>query len=406
MSLSHDVDRRRSRAVFVVESLEERALMATFQVPSLAGLGGGRDLAGTFNRMVGSLQAQIAINAPRDDDPGHLTAVVNDMINQFESSSTSLFGPKPTLNALLQYQGETTRDAIDAFKLQLDAGLINRSAFNSGAFMAINEMTQSRQVWPSGTPLQTYLVLATNTSNDLAALTRAAQASTSSVTDQDAAAVVRAEAEAFQSEVLLATTRQPRIANTVVDAAAALTSQVDAAVGSPDFAGQLAAATATFTAAMVGPGGFFGPGGAVGRLYAQPPNVPDPLNMSDASTFAHLQYRQIETTGPLALHRNFSSSANRFGRFLSADTFKSPTQAIRKLALDQSWYGTNQAYFTEDVTLPANTTVYVGRVAPIYQGIFRREAKPSLYPGMASQYLILNTRAPGITWDEFRATGT
>ena len=56
--------------------------------------------------------------------------------------------------------------------------------------------------------------------------------------------------------------------------------------------------------------------------------------------------------------------------------------------------------------LPAGTTYYVGRVAPIYQGIFRREAKPSIYPGMASQYLITNTRDPNIVWDDFRATGT
>lgn len=379
--------------------------MATFQVPSLAGLGGGRNLSGTFDRMVGSLQAQIAINAPRDDDPGHLTQVVNDLVNQFESSSASLFGSKPSLNALLQYQGETTRDAINAFKLQFDAGLINRSAFNSDAFMAINEITQSRQVWPAGTPLQTYLVLATETSDGLAAVTKSVQTA-GVISDQTAAALVQAQAEAFQSEVLLATTRQPRIANTVVNVTAGLTSQVDAAVGGPDFAGQLGTATATFTAALVGQGGYFGPGGPIGRQYAQLPNVPNPLDMSHASTFAHLQYRQVETTSPLVLHRNFSSASNRYGGYLSADTFQSPTQAIRRLALDQSWYGTNQAYFVENVTLPTSTTVYVGRVAPIYQGIFRREATPSLYPGMASQYLVLNTRDPNIVWDAFQATGT
>ncbi|MDR3618343.1 MAG: hypothetical protein P4L85_03260 [Paludisphaera borealis] len=378
--------------------------MATFQVPSLAGLGGGRNLRGTFERMVGSLQAQIAINAPRDDDPAHLTQVVNELVDQYEGAAGSLFGSKPALRTLLVYQGETTRDAINALNLQLNVGLINRPAFNSNAFMEINELTQSRQVWPVGTPLQTYLVLSTKTSDDIANLSVVVQ--TSTVTNETAAAVVRAEAEAFQSEVLLATTRQPRIGNTVVNVSANLTSQVDAAVGSPDFAAQLVAASTTFASALVEPGGFFGPGGAIGRRYAQLPNVPSPLGISDASTFANLQYRQIETTSPLVLHRNFSSSSNRFGRFLSADTFKSPTDAVRRLALDQSWYGTNQAYFVEDVTVPANSKVYVGRVAPIFQGIFQREAKPSLYPGMASQYLILNTRDPGIVWDNFRATGT
>jgi hypothetical protein len=191
----------------------------------------------------------------------------------------------------------------------------------------------------------------------------------------------------------------------VTSVTASLTSQVAEAVGDPDFAAQLGAAAAGFTTALVSPGGFFGPGGTIGRHYAQLPNVANPLSIGQAATFANLQYRQAATTAPLVLHRNFSSAINQKGSFLSGDTFKSPTDAIRRLALDQSWYGTNQATFVEDVTIPAGITYYVGRVAPIYQGIFRREAKPSLYPGMASQYLVLS-RDPNIKWDNFRATGT
>ncbi len=80
----------------------------------MAGLGGGRNIAKSFERMVGSLQAQISIEAPRDADPAIVTQAVNELVDQYESASASLFGSRPALVALLNYQGETTRDAINA----------------------------------------------------------------------------------------------------------------------------------------------------------------------------------------------------------------------------------------------------------------------------------------------------
>jgi hypothetical protein len=403
MGVRHEV--RSNRGAWRVEVLEVRALMATFQMPTLDGLGGGRNAAASFERMVGSLQAQIAIQAPRDTAPEAFVRVVDEVVGQYEAASASAFARNPRLVDLLRLQGETTRQAVRSLKLQHDEGLIGLSTFHADAFQEIQELTLSRDVWPVGTPLQTFFVLARESSDDLAAVATVVQASTT-IAQESAAAVLRTEAAAFQSEVLLATMHQPQVSAPVVRATTTLIAQVDAAVGEPDFASRIALATAGFADALVNPGGVFGPGGSIGRRYPQLPTVPDPLSIQDAATFDRLQYRQIRTTETTVLHRNYSSSANRYGRFMSTETFASPAEAIRRLALDQSWYGTNQASFVQDVSLPPGLTIYVGRVAPIYQGIFRREARPSLYPGGAPQYLVADTRAPGIVWYDFRATGT
>ena len=64
--------------------------------------------------------------------------------------------------------------------------------------------------------------------------------------------------------------------------------------------------------------------------------------------------------------------------------------AIRKLALDQSYYHPNLATMKVDVVAPAGTTVYVGAVAPIPQGVYSPRLRPALYPGGANQTVILD----------------
>ena len=98
--------------------------------------------------------------------------------------------------------------------------------------------------------------------------------------------------------------------------------------------------------------------------------------------------------------------ANLRGRFLSSQLFATPVQAVRRQALDQSWYNTNAAFFVANVTIPEGYTIYVGKVAPIYQGIFSRERIPSLYPGGATQVVVLNSRDPALVYTNLRATGT
>ena len=401
--------RRPRRLSVLVEALEARSLLAsgspTFALPSLAGLNGGRNVPAAFARMVGTLQAQIEINAPKNADPAHLTGVVDGLVGQYEAASAALFASAPPLVALLTYQGEAIRSAIDSLDGQLVTGLISRRSFDSNAFMAIQELTLSRQVWPLGTPAQEFLVVSTETADELEAVAEGLRG-VRPLADPTAAALVRAEAYSYQTEVLVGAGGNNLIVNSVIVADAQLISRVDAAVGSPDFASQAGSAVQGFADALINPGGLFGPGGAIGKTFPQPPTVPDPLSIGDAATFTNLQYREVVTAAPLVLHRNFTGASDQFGRFLSSDLFASPAQAVRNLALDQSWYGTNQASFVEDVTLPAGTTVYVGTVAPIFQGIYRREPRPSVYPGGSSQYLLANSRDPAITWTDLRATGT
>ena len=213
-----EVHRKRIRFSFDIEALEGRALLSTataiFQVPP--GVGPAAQASAStpalFARMVGSLQAQIEIQAPRDDAPQHLTDTVNQLVSQFEADSTRLFAAsRPWLNQLLQLQGEATRSAINSYKVQLDTGLIPKTSyFNEDVFLVIQEMTLSRKVWPKGTPIQEFLVLSYEAKQGLDALVQ--NLSTPGPGQLSAAvadAVVHAESYAFQTDVLLGATRKP-----------------------------------------------------------------------------------------------------------------------------------------------------------------------------------------------------
>ena len=159
--------RQHRRASIGIEALEVRSLLSgstvIFQLPIGLATDGARARTSTpalFARMVGSLQAQIETQVPRDDAPQHLTDSVSQLVSQFEADAARFFaGSRPYLNTLLQYQGEATRAAINSYKSQLDTGLIKTGSFNENAFLAIQEMTLSRKVWPVGTPIQEFLVL-------------------------------------------------------------------------------------------------------------------------------------------------------------------------------------------------------------------------------------------------------
>jgi len=410
-----DPDRKQRQFSIAIEALEVRSLLsasaAVFQLPPglAAASPEGNTTPALFARMVGALQAQIETQAPRDDAAQHLTNTVNLLVNQYEADAARLFAAsRPGLNTLLQLQGEATRSAINSYKEQLDTGLITRTSdFNEDVFLVIQEMTLSRKVWPVGTPLQEFLVLSDEAKQGLDALVQNLDTPGPGQLPAAAAdAVVHAESYAYQTEVLLGSTRSPLITNTVTLAVGCMVSHVDAAVGQSDFTAQVQAAEQTFNATLIDPSGLFGSHGALGRFIKQPPNVPAPLKIDDAATFANLQYREVKTTATMVVNRSFSVQANLKGRFLSTQLFATPTQAVRRQALDQSWYHTNAATFVADVTIPAGYTIYVGKVAPIYQGIFAREPVPSLYPGGATQVVVLNSRDPALVYTNLRATGT
>ncbi len=409
-------DRQQRQFSVAIEALEIRSLLSTtavvFQLPPglAAASRGGNPTPALFASMVGSLQAQIETQAPRDDAPQQLTSTVNLLVNQYEADAARLFAAsRPGLNTLLQFQGEATRSAINSYKAQLDTGLIARTSyFNEDVFLVIQEMTLSRKVWPVGTPLQEYLVLSDEANQGLDALVLNLNTpGPGQLSDAAADAVVHAESYAYQTEVLLGSTRSPLITNTVTLAVGRLVSHVDAAVGQSDFTTQVQAAEQTFKATLVDPSGLFGSHGTLGRFIKQPPSVPDPLrNIDDVATFANLQYREVKTTAPVVVYRSFSVLANLRGRFLSTQLFATAAQAVRRQALDLTWYNTNAATFVADVTIPKDYTIYVGKVAAIYQGIFERQPVPSLYPGGATQVVVLNSRDSALVYSNLRATGT
>jgi hypothetical protein len=258
-----------------------------------------------------------------------------------------------------------------------------------------------------GTPLQAFLVRSLQADEGLSALVKNLETpGPGRLSDAEANAVVDAAAYAYRTDMLLGATRSPLITNTVNRAVTKLVSQVGAAVGKSDFTAELTVAQRAFDAALVDPRGLFGPGGALGRFIKQPPKVPHPLSISDAATFTNLQYREVKTAAPMVAYRSFSSTANIRGRFISTQRFATPAPAVRRQSLDQSWYNTNAATFVANVAIPRGYTIYVGKAAAIYQGIFARECVPSLYPGGATQILVRNSRDPALVYSSFRATGT
>lgn len=406
--------RRLPRFAARLENLECRSLLSStsvaFQVPSLTDLlaaarRGVNVVPAVFNRMVGALQVQIDIKAPRDTPAPQLTQTVNQLAESFESAAHNLFSvTNPRLYTLLELQGQEIAGAINSEAIQLNTQLIKTAVFNESAFLSIQELTLSRKLWPAGTPPEDFLIRSLQATGGLDTVVSDQTSPNPRLTDTQAAQVVDDEADAFQTDMLLAATPKPLITNTVNAAVGNLVTQVNAAVGSPSFPAQLSSAERSFDAVLVGSGGLFGRGGPFSRFIKQPPNVPDPLPIGDAATFANLQYREIQTHPKLPAYRYFSVDANEKGRFFSTQYFASPAQAVRKSALDQSWYYIDPAYFVAFVTIPANCPIYKGPVAPIYQGIFRREAVPSIYPGGATQILVRNKYAP--EYGETRATGT
>src|SRR5690242_5442593 len=91
-SFPQSADLRHHRASPGIEALEVRSLLSTtavlFQLPPGLATAAARGRVSTpalFGRMVGSLQAQIETQAPRDDAPQHLTDTVNEFVGQFET---------------------------------------------------------------------------------------------------------------------------------------------------------------------------------------------------------------------------------------------------------------------------------------------------------------------------------
>ncbi|MBH8555808.1 hypothetical protein I8751_26365 [Nostocaceae cyanobacterium CENA357] len=126
------------------------------------------------------------------------------------------------------------------------------------------------------------------------------------------------------------------------------------------------------------------------RVLAEEISSSCPLPSEIAITFLNSKCQEVKLEQPQTFYRYYSSTENRYGRYLTADQYKTNVEVIKNLALDQSWG--NKATMIQPVTLPAGMTVYQGIVAP--------QTPTQCYPGGGQQTFIKDTRDPNIKWSE------
>jgi len=277
--------------------------------------------------------------------------------------------------------------------------------------VTVEHLTLSRPLWPYGTPLLAYI---NRTEQFQSALNNAG----SKLDVHVAATQAKAESASYLADIQLATLRRPGLGNYLSQQVDALGGAIDAAAqsGSKEaFKGAITTFTAT-TYNKANGDGMLGPRGAYGKHFIQPttdnqlPAGVPTVAFADANTFAFGRYRGQQVTKEQVFHRNFSEAPQRFGRFVTTRVYPTSAAAIRGSALDQTFGPPpNEAFYVEEVivkpptNIPANH-LYVGKVAPIYQGILA--PRNTLYPGMGSQVLVRDTRNDGVTFTNQRTTGT
>ncbi|MBD2499773.1 hypothetical protein [Anabaena azotica] len=126
------------------------------------------------------------------------------------------------------------------------------------------------------------------------------------------------------------------------------------------------------------------------RVLAQEVAASCPLPTEIAITFLDSKCQAVTLEQPQTFYRYYSSSTNKYGRYLTTNQYKTNVEVIRNLALNQSWG--NKATTMLKVTLPAGTVVYQGIVAP--------QNPSQCYPGGGQQTFIQDTRDPNIKWVE------
>lgn len=434
--------RRRRVRLDRLEALESRQLLTTtsytFVAPDLSTLEHqANPTAAMFNRLVGSLQAQIVLGplkalqsiggamgsppaVPQTINGNKYVAAVVNMVQGFEAAATQQEPSNQTLDHLVQLQGA----ALDAQTVALNAKRNDNimgfsdtpmpgttSPFYNSNLTTVEHLTLSRPLWPYGTPILDYINRTELFETDLTT----AVSNIPTLGIAAAANLAQIEAASFTADINLSTLQQPGLDRFMNQQVGTLLTQINAAAQSgPSGAAAFAAAVQSFTTATydkTNGAGYLGPRGAYGRYFVQPTTdnqVPagKALLYSTVNTFAYGRYKtkQLHTTA--LYHRNFGNTSNEvasneYGSFVTTALYPNSAVAIRKSALDQTFLPLPTAFYVEDVYVPAGQYVSVGRVAPIYQGVLT--PRNTLYPGLASQ-IVINSRAAD--FENQRTTGT
>ena len=463
--------RRRRVRLDRLEALESRQLLTTtsytFVAPDLSTLEHqANPTAAMFNRLVGSLQAQIVLGplkalqsiggatmgspaVPQTINGNQYVAAVANMVQGFEAAATQEEPSNQKLDHLVQLQGA----ALDAQTVALNAkrndellsdqpGITASGSYSPGTtslfynanLTTVEHLTLSRPLWPYGTPILDYInrteLFETDLTTAVSSISGSVSMSIPKLGIAAAANLAQIEAASFTADINLSTLQRPGLDTFMNQQVGTLLTQINAAAQSgPSGAAAFAAAVQSFTTATYDQrtgAGYLGPRGAYGRYFVQPTTanqVPSeayknaafkpPFPYSTGNTFAYGRYKAKQLLKTATYHRNFGNTSNEiasneFGSFVTTALYPNSAVAIRKSALDQTFLPLPTAFYVEDVEVPARHWVFLGRVAPIYQGVLT--PRNTLYPGLASQIVIDNSRSvaglPNVMFVNQRTTGT
>ncbi|BAY76494.1 Secreted protein [Nostoc sp. DSM 114161] len=126
------------------------------------------------------------------------------------------------------------------------------------------------------------------------------------------------------------------------------------------------------------------------QVLAQEVSSSCPLPADIAITFLNSECKEVKLEQPQTFYRYYSSSNNKYGRYLTADKYNTNVEVIKNLALNQEWG--NQATQILTVTLPAGTLTYQGIVGP--------QTPKECYPGGGQQTFIKDSKDPNIKWSD------
>jgi hypothetical protein len=413
-----------------LECLEARSLL------SVTPLATANSTQAVFANLLGELQSQVEhgplailthtnITIQQSDD---FVSGVSAVVSTWEHAVAELLPSRPGLVHLLDLQGTAFLDTEVQWQMRFQDNLYPTTRGDSAplpdptynylkaATTTVRQLTESRLLWPMDTPdLALYEradilahTLATDVVNTLAS------GSTPHLSPVRAETLGLAEAQAFQADFDASLTTRPlfdRIAGAAVSTLEAnLRSLIQQGV---DPATQAQFAQQQFVQQMFAGTGLFGPQGPLHKEFQAPVNPfdnpqhtvnrtlsPSGSQYATMYTFTDAKVTVVTLQTPTTYYRVFSDPAfttmapsdenenNYEGTFDSTLKTFNPVTAIREFALDQSFYHPNYATMKVNVTALAGTTVYVGKVAPILQGVYSPESKPSLYPGGVNQTVL------------------
>ena len=453
-----------------LEALESRQLLTTtsytFVAPDLSTLEHqANPTAAMFNRLVGSLQAQIVVGplsalqyiggvttSTQKINGNQYVAAAANMVQGFEAAATQQEPSNQKLDHLVQLQGA----ALDAQTVALNAkrndnikGFSdmpvpgNTSLFYNANLMTVEHLTLSRPLWPYGTPILDYInrteLFETDLATAVISISGSVSMSIPTLGIAAAANLAQIEAASFTADINLSTLQRPGLDTFMNEQVGTLLTQFNAAAQSgPSGAAAFAAAVQSFTTATYDQttgAGYLGPRGAYGRYFVQPTTLDQipsaayanvsftpPFPYSTGNTFAYGRYKAKQLHKTTTYHRNFAGLPTLKGSFVTTVLYPNSAVAIRKTALDQTflppttnfnttpatpaYYGSGlpNAFYVQDVVVPAGHWVFVGRVAPIYQGVLT--PRNTLYPGLGPQIVPDNPFASNVSYVNLRTTGT